>query len=125
FNGDGRPDLLIGWTPLEDSGGQVAYHDGVDNFLPPTLYLAGTPGRSGHFPAVGDFDHNGRDDVVLAIDSNAPEAKLSRWEVQPGGGLAYVDQWQTYDLPQTLIAADMNQDGLDDLLVRHTGWRAI
>ncbi|UHQ18452.1 FG-GAP-like repeat-containing protein [Lysobacter sp. KIS68-7] len=125
FNGDGKPDMLYGWSALDDSGIAVAYHDGVDNFLPPIRYSAGGPDKSGFFPVVGDFDSNGQPDIILSIDANAPYAKLTHWVRTPEGGFAYVGEWPAYDEPQTLVAADMNRDGRDDLLVAHFNWESV
>jgi hypothetical protein len=125
LNGDGKPDLLFGWQTPDDSGLSVAYHDGVDNLLPKIDYPAGGKLRAGNFLAAGDFDGNGQLDVVFDIDYNAPDAKLIRWVRTAAGGFAYVGEWATYDLPQTLVAADMNRDGRDDLLVAHQDWSSI
>lgn len=126
FNGDGRPDLLWGWDTQTDSGIAVAYHDGIDNFSPPITFPgAGAPKRSGFWPVIGDFDSDGIEEVIFSIDANAPNAKLTRWIHTPGGGFEYAGEWSTYDVPQTLISADMNNDGLDDLLVRHSGWSSV
>jgi hypothetical protein len=126
FNGDGHPDMLWGWFTETDSGVAVAYHDGVDSFLPPTEYPGtGVPDRTGAFPVFGDFDSDGRGDLIFAIDGNAPHSKLNHWTRSASGGFSFVRSWLTYDNSDALIAGDMNNDGRDDLMVRHTGWSSI
>lgn len=118
MNGDGRPDMLAGVA--------VAYHDGVDSFLPYTNYAGpGDTDNRGGWPTVGDFDNDGHLDIVMSSGQNAPWAKLMQWSQKADGSLAFVREWPTYDIPQTLLTADMNGDGLDDLLVKHVGWSAI
>jgi hypothetical protein len=66
FNHDGFPDIaILGQTA--DSGGQpnslcMLLNDGSGNFLPPTLALASAYGSS---ILAGDFDHDGKQDILL------------------------------------------------------------
>ena len=67
FNHDGFPDIaILGQT--SDSTGQlnslyVLLNDGSGNFLPPTLALTSAYGSS---ILAGDFDHDGKQDILIA-----------------------------------------------------------
>ncbi|MGO4550750.1 FG-GAP-like repeat-containing protein [Lysobacter sp. 2RAF19] len=126
FNADDRPDMLWGWATRYDSGIAIAYNDGVDSFLPPTLYPGtGNPDTVGFSPVIGDIDSDGQDDLLFSLGGNAPDSKVLQWTRQPDGTFGFVRGWGTYDIAETLIVEDMNGDRRDDLLVLHSGWDSV
>ena len=115
FNGDGRDDLLLrhdsgpftNWLGQED-GGFVGNDANAWTALPTSWSIAGT----------GDFNGDGRDDLLLRHDSGP----FTNWLGQADGGFAGNDANAWTALPTSWHiegVGDFNGDGNDDLLLRH------
>lgn len=129
-NGDGIPDLTSAWTEtgtgVYRGGAEVALHDGVGGFMATArMHPAETGQGWGAAYALGDFNSDGRRDLIVARGGNAPAAAYSYFRQGADGRFSEVRQWRAYDSPADMISADMNGDGLDDLLVVHGGWSSI
>lgn len=124
-NRDGRVDLLSTWVePGLDSGVSVFLHDGVDGFRAPSIVRVGKPGF-GSGITTGDFDGDGHLDVVVGGGDLASQSALARLRVGDDSRLALAGIERTYDAPADLVAADIDNDGRDDLLIHHSGKNAI
>ncbi|MBD9479846.1 FG-GAP-like repeat-containing protein [Pseudoxanthomonas sp. PXM02] len=128
-NNDGLLDLTSPWSDFVGGyprgGFEITPHDTGSNFGPvqrwhPAETLFWGPGY-----ALGDFDGDGRKDVVVAHSYNTPLAKYAQFKQTPDGGFLEVATWPGFDVPAELLSADMNNDGRDDLLVIHDGWSSI
>lgn len=123
--GDGRQDLLLPWDDHagNDSGLLVYPHDGIDSFSSPYRLHVGernfVAGRT-----VGDFDGDGLLDIIVSRDGNTPSA-LAYLRQTSRGWFKVQRRWGTYDGASTLLGADMDTDGRDDLLVTHSGWSSV
>jgi hypothetical protein len=71
--------------------------------------------------AVGDVTSDGRDDVTMSICGNQPNALLNVFP-QAGGRLGDPVVYSSYDTPDAVAVADMNGDGLGDVVTLHGGW---
>ncbi|HVF37598.1 MAG TPA: FG-GAP-like repeat-containing protein [Sphingomicrobium sp.] len=116
FNGDGRDDLLLRHTDgtLTDwlgqpNGGFAANHAVAVYAL----------SNSWQVEATGDFNGDGRDDLLLRHS----DGTITDWLGQPNGSFASNDGALAYGLDnawQVAGTGDFNGDGRDDLLLRHT-----
>ena len=116
FNGDGRDDIL--WRNNDGTlsnwlgtaaGGFTPNDANAATFVPTAWHVAGT----------GDFNGDGRDDILWRNDNG----QLSNWLGQANGGFtpnnanaaaAVLGAWQVVG------TGDFNGDGRDDILWRHT-----
>ena len=107
FNHDGREDLI---TTCGSNVG-VALSTGDGSYATPTCYTLPS-GAIWDLPAVGDFNSDGSLDFAISNDSSTIYEYLNDGKgnfhiarsIQPGGG------------PFTLTTADVNHDGIVDLL---------
>lgn len=128
--GSGGPHLKLG--RLDSNGSlDLAYTHGSDEvslymqkrrgFDVPALSLTagydiwGTGGV-----AIGDFNNDGRNDVVTGKSSNSPTFISIYYGAAQGGFETPVTR-STYDIPGPMLARDFNGDGKDDLVVEHNG----
>lgn len=110
FNGDGNPDVIVG----DDSGALLEFlGDGKGN-----LVDAGRIATLGSVAslAIGRFTHNGNLDLVVSdFRSNSAVILL-------GSGKGSFERAWAFQLPRkgrqfTIAAADVNQDGIPDLVI--------
>jgi hypothetical protein len=116
FNGDGRSDLIwrndngafTNWLG-QSNGGFVSNDSNAFSNLPTSWHVTGT----------GDFNGDGRDDVLWRNDSGA----LTNWLGQASGGFVSNDVNALANLPtswQVAGTGDFNSDGRDDVIWRRT-----
>ena len=72
--------------------------------------------------AIGDFNGDGRNDVAASISVNSPGAIIDVFTQKEDGTLVRTSALRSYDIPEPLVAADMNLDGRTDLVTLHGGW---
>ena len=115
FNGDGRADLIwqndsgaiTDWLGTA-SGGFVSNDANAWNNLPTSWHVAGT----------GDFNGDGREDVIWRNDSGA----FTEWLGQANGGFVSNDANAWNNVPTSWHVAgtgDFNGDGRDDVIWRN------
>jgi hypothetical protein len=114
FNGDGRTDIL--WR--SDSG-QVTDWLGTPTggFITNFANLDGHPGLDWHVAGTGDFDGDGRDDILWRND----DGHVTDWLGQANGG--FVTNFGNVNANpgtnwQVVQVGDFNGDGRDDILWR-------
>ena len=110
FTGDKRVDLIYFGEPRE----LVILPGREEGGFGPAISMRAPDGdpRTGGL-AVGDFNHDGRDDAALRGDG-----QVLVYYQQDGGGLAKPERL-VHKVKQTLLlmSADLNGDGRDDLLM--------
>ena len=118
LTGDGLPDLLVTensslWVSTQTTS--HGFKAGVEYRNPNTL------GWGYGSMAIGDFNQDGRNDVLVATEANIPNAALWFHPQRPGGTLGEAQRMETADVPHVYGSVDLDRDGLQDLLVNHTG----
>jgi hypothetical protein len=119
LNGDGHQDLVFG----ANGNVSVSLGKGDGTFSDPTL----APLMSGSFPgsyrgiAVGDFNGDGKLDIVAADTGSLPVGNLVFY---PGNGDGTFGTPTSHpldsDLPVSIASGDFNGDGKQDIVVAFT-----
>ncbi len=111
-NGDGTDDVLV-----VDGAGNILYRQGIPGqpgtFEPPITVNPGTPSRD--IAWVPDTDLG---PVLASVDANDNAISLYAYR---DGGFVWVESLATGHLPAQIIAANLNGDGMTDLVVRNAG----
>ena len=116
FNGDGRDDIL--WR---NTAGQLSNWLGTatGGFTPNDANAFTTVPTNWHVAGVGDFNGDGRDDILWRNDAG----QLSNWLGQANGGFTPNDANAFASAPTSwniVGTGDFNGDGRDDILWRST-----
>lgn len=113
LTGDSKPDLLLSAPGM--SGFAVHPHDGAGGFGAAVSYPRPSAAGIGA-SAIGDLDHDGRPDALVAPTGFSPAAL---WIYSRGvdGRLAASRRGATGRLPGALLVNDLNRDGRDDIVV--------
>jgi len=75
--------------------------------------------------AVGDVNGDGRQDIVATYGGNRPRSKIGVLLQNGSGTLDPPVSYDSYDIPEPVVIADVNGDGRQDILVVHAGWNAL
>jgi len=115
-NGDGTDDVLV-----VDGAGNILYRQGIPGqpgtFAPPITVNPENPSRDIAWvpvTAVGP--------LLASVDAQDDAVSLYAWR---DGEFLRIGSLATGQLPAQIIAADLNGDGLDDLVVRNAGYGTL
>ncbi len=124
LSGDGYPDLAVMSGQSLAPNLTIHRHNGVSGFLPtPTSYSMGYRELTSGI-GLGDVSGDGLNDVVLSHSSNSP-TWLFIMTQNPSGGLLGPTTVPSYDIPEPVEVADIDGDGLEDVVVLHGGWNRV
>ena len=111
-NGDGTNDVLV-----VDGSGDILYRQGIPgqpgSFLPPVTVNPGNPSRD-----IGWVTNPGQAPVLASVDAHNNAVTLYAYQ---NGGFVIVGSLATGALPAQIITADLDDNGLTDLVVRNAG----
>ncbi len=112
-NGDGTDDVLV-----TDAAGDILLRMGVPNqpgtFSPPVTVNPGNPSRD-----IAWLPSTDQGPVLASVDSL--DDAISFYAYRDGGFVQLSESLTTGALPAQIVAADLNGDGLTDLVVRNAG----
>ena len=110
--GDGTDDVLV-----VDGAGNILYRQGIPGqpgtFEPPVTINPGTPSRD-----IAWVPDTNQGPVLASVDAQDNAISLYAYR---DGGFVKVGSLATGFLPAQIIAADLNGNGWDDLVVRNAG----
>ncbi len=117
FNGDGRIDLAVANTALAQGSISILLGNGDGTFQPARFIGAGNYPRS---IAVGDFNRDGKLDFAVA-NEHAPCCGSIAILLGNGDGTFRPPVFQASGVnPASVVAADLNGDGILDLAVANS-----
>ena len=79
----------------------------------------------GHGIGTGDVTGDGLMDVVLSYGGNRPSSMVAVFAQAQDGSLQPAVSYAAYDIPEPVEVADVNSDGLADVLTLHGGWNRV
>lgn len=126
LNGDGWDDLVV----LRGAGyhtDQVAVFYQQDHMLSAPIFRTVQDGTYlAHSLAVGDLNNDGLDDIAVTAGGNTPNAYLNVL-LQAANGILSVNPsvYPAYHLPEAVQIADVDHDGLNDVIALHAAWMAV
>ncbi len=111
FNGDGIDDVLV-----IDAAGDILYRQGLardsTSFAPPVTINPGFPSRD-----IAFLPQTDQGPLIASV--NALDNAISFYAWRNGGFVRLNASLATGQLPAQVLSADLNGDGLDDLVVRN------
>jgi hypothetical protein len=113
FNGDGKPDIAFYGTPAEV---EILFNDGKGHFTSGKKINTGEAVNRPGALAVGDFDQDGRDDLVLLAEKEL----IFVYQTAPGSLGEPERAPHTAGAPWLVKAVDLDGVGAKDLVIIDT-----
>lgn len=128
-NNDGLQDVVF----MRGQGANppiVIFHQNIAGGLDGPVYL---DYRQDGFPwtylpggvSIGDINGDKRNDIVMVAGGNKPSSKVVVWLQDENGSFGLPVAYDAYDCPEAVKLADINGDGLNEVIVAHGGWTNI
>ncbi|MDQ3206958.1 MAG: VCBS repeat-containing protein [Pseudomonadota bacterium] len=126
LTGDGIADLLLASTHGEQLGFWIYPGQRAGGFGAPVFHAVTSRAAAGPEAAtIGDFNGDGRADVALAHGWTRPEAAIVVKFQQADGSFGPEKVIPVFDGPDGLATADIDGNGLDDIVVSHGGFSTL
>jgi hypothetical protein len=111
--GDGRTDIVAVWDPTF-----TVFRQRRNGRFQPVQYSSFYNIQS---VELADVTGDGRNDVSLSVSRNSP-AWIKVYEQNAAGGLKAPASYDSFQIPDTLAAADLDGNSRIDLVTYHPGW---
>jgi hypothetical protein len=125
INSDGLQDVVI----MRGQGGSprvvIFYQNAAGGFNSPVYldYQQNVVSWGGI--SIGDINGDKKNDIVIVAGGNRPSSKLIYWLQGENGSLGLPGSYDAYDCPEAVKIADIDKDGLSEVIVAHGGWMNI
>jgi hypothetical protein len=96
-----------------------------DGTMGAPIYYSVVSGDNLHGVGIGDLNGDGRDDLAVSYGGNRPGSFIARVFQNAAGGLDPATSTASYDIPEPVVVADVDNDGRKDIVVAHGGWNAL
>ena len=108
----------------------VLYQETKDNFsqiydLSPNLNITTSRPVTMFDVAVGDINADGLLDIVYSYGGNRPDSSLGVIYQNPDNSLAESVRYISYDIPKEIVISDIDGDGRNDVVIKHSGWHRV
>ena len=121
-NNDGRNDVVKMNGQLYVNPNLSVYLQNASGSLAsPVPYFLGC-NCLGHGISIGDVTGDNRADVVMSYGGNRPDSQIAVFAQGTNGLSPIPASYPAYDIPEPVEIADVNADGLADVLSAHGGW---
>jgi len=125
FDGDGHEDVVLSsdtqFPPVQlyrnQGDGSLYSHSSLSAACDFLQAVGGV--------AAGDVNGDGIVDIVATVAFNRPASCIVVHIGLGNGAFEKPRVLPSYDIPQTIRIADVNDDGRDDVVVLHAGWGAL
>jgi len=121
-NDDGLTDIIV-------MSGQSYAYDNIGILIQTSEGLFDTPvyydiglNANTRGVAVGDVNNDSLEDIVVTYGGNKPSSFISVFQQSNTQTLGPPVPYSSYDIPESVEIADVNQDGQNDVIVLHGGW---
>lgn len=126
INGDGRKDVVKMSGQGYANPHLSVYLQNQNNTLNSAVsYWIGCSYCLAQGVETGDVTGDGRTDIVLSYGGNSPSSKIGVFAQAADGSLMPPVSYNALDIPEPVEVADVNSDGLADVLTVHGGWRNV
>jgi len=115
FNNDGKLDIFV--NAPDDNAVHLYFGDGKGNFPGPDLDIEGGGLINPYGMDAGDLNGDGKLDAVVCGDSHTAGQSVVSVMLGDGAGGFTTSSFFVQDLPSSVKIADMNNDGIPDLVV--------
>jgi hypothetical protein len=123
-NNDGLTDIIVmSGQGLSPNFG-VLLQQANGTFSGPVYYQLGEDELT-QGVAIGDVNGDNLRDVVVTYGGNWPSSKIGVFLQNATGILRPAISYDSYDIPEPVVIADVNNDGRQDVILAHGGWQAL
>jgi hypothetical protein len=120
--GDGLLDI-VGCSGLNECSNTVnVFEQRPDDAFQRSSYPGDPRFSGGDGIGLGDVNGDGRADVVLAVPEYWPNGYVEAFPQTASGTLGPFVEYTSDHIPEPIEVADMNGDGLADVVTLHGGW---